>query len=51
VIPDDIKYLVAPILAHRLMIKPESELRGKTTKSIIKEIVESTQLELGKENR
>ncbi len=51
VIPDDIKYLAAPILSHRLMIKSESELRGKTTKSIIKEIVESTQLELGKENR
>jgi MoxR-like ATPase len=51
VIPDDIKHLAAPILAHRLMIKPESELRGKTTKSIIKDIVESTQLELGKENR
>jgi MoxR-like ATPase len=51
VIPDDIKYLAAPVLAHRLMIKSESELRGKTTRSIIKEIIDSTPLELGKEIR
>jgi len=50
VIPDDIKYLAAPVLAHRLMIRSESELRGKTTRGIIKDIVDNTPLELGKEN-
>jgi len=48
VIPDDIKQLVVPTLAHRLMIRPESELRGRSTKSIVKEIVEATPLVLEK---
>ena len=47
VIPDDIKYLAVPVFAHRLMIKPEAALRGKTTKTIVKEIVDTTKLELG----
>jgi MoxR-like ATPase len=47
VIPDDIKTLITPVLSHRLIIKPEAALRGKTTKSIVKDIVDSTKLELG----
>jgi len=48
VIPDDIKFLAGPVLAHRLMVKPESELRGRTAKVIVKELVEGVALELGK---
>ena len=48
VIPDDIKQLAVPTLAHRLMMRPESELRGRSTKSIVKEIVETTTLVLEK---
>lgn len=48
VIPDDIKHLVLPALAHRLLIRPESELRGRTAQTILKEIAESTPLELEK---
>ncbi|MCL4560397.1 MAG: MoxR family ATPase [Chloroflexi bacterium] len=47
VIPDDIKYLVVPAVAHRLIIRPEAELRGKTTRSILAEIIESSPLEIG----
>jgi len=48
VIPDDIKQLAVPTLAHRLMMRPESELRGRSTKTIVKEIVETTTLALEK---
>jgi len=30
VLPDDIKYLVGPVLAHRLILKEEERLRGGT---------------------
>jgi len=46
VIPDDIQYLVQPTLAHRLIIRPEAELRGRTPLNILGEVVKNTPLEL-----
>jgi MoxR-like ATPase len=45
--PEDIKYLVPVSLAHRLIVNPEAELRGRTAKSILNEILENTPLNLG----
>jgi MoxR-like ATPase len=45
--PEDIKYLVPISLAHRLIINPEAELRGRTANNILKEILENTPLNLG----
>jgi MoxR-like ATPase len=45
-IPDDIKTLTQLTLAHRLLIKPESQLRGRTAKSILSEILERATLTL-----
>jgi MoxR-like ATPase len=47
VIPDDIKYLTPFALAHRLIIKPEAELRGQTAKLILRDIIERTPLDIG----
>jgi len=47
VIPDDIKYLVLPTMMHRLIVRPEAELRGRTASSIMGEVVKNTSLELG----
>jgi MoxR-like ATPase len=47
VLPDDIKYLVVPTLAHRLIVQPEAELRGRTALSIMGDVVKNTSLELG----
>ncbi len=47
VIPDDVKYLIAATLTHRLIVRPESELRGRTAGAVLKEIVENTKLEIG----
>ncbi len=46
VIPDDIKYLVPVTLSHRLIIRPEAELRGRNVQAILDDIVKATPLEL-----
>jgi len=47
VIPEDIKTLVPLTLAHRLILKPEAELRGRTAHIILNGILEKTPLDLG----
>ncbi len=39
VLPDDIKYLVVPVLAHRLILKEEERLRGLTRENLLGEII------------
>jgi MoxR-like ATPase len=47
VIPDDIKALVHLALAHRLILKPGSQLRGRTAGAILSDIMEQIELEIG----
>ncbi|HXG12080.1 MAG TPA: MoxR family ATPase [Gemmataceae bacterium] len=44
VLPDDVKRLVQPVLAHRLILRPESRLRKKTAASILKEILDEARV-------
>jgi MoxR-like ATPase len=39
VIPDDIQEVAYPVLRHRLLIKPEAQIDGKTSDMIIKNIL------------
>jgi MoxR-like ATPase len=39
VLPDDVKRVVAPVMNHRLILKPESRLRKITAEYIVSEIV------------
>lgn len=39
VIPDDVKYLAVPTLAHRLIAKTEARLRGHSLEDIVNEVV------------
>jgi MoxR-like ATPase len=39
VIPDDVKYLAVPTLAHRLVAKTQTRLRGQSVEGIISEII------------
>jgi MoxR-like ATPase len=39
VLPDDIKKIIAPIMNHRLIVRPESRLRKITAEKVIEEIV------------
>jgi len=38
--PDDVKRVAAPVLTHRLILRPESRLRKITAESVVEEIVE-----------
>ncbi|MCS6994733.1 MAG: MoxR family ATPase [Anaerolineales bacterium] len=48
VLPDDIKYLAPVTLAHRLIVHPEAELRGRTAGVILEEVLQRTPLDLGR---
>jgi MoxR-like ATPase len=41
VLPDDVKALIAPVLAHRLVLTPDAELRGATAEEALKEVMSS----------
>jgi MoxR-like ATPase len=46
VIPDDVKHLFKPVIAHRLMIKPESALRGRSSSKILDDILNTVPIPL-----
>lgn len=41
VIPDDVKRVVVPVLAHRLILSPEARIEKKSIESIIKAIIKN----------
>jgi MoxR-like ATPase len=41
VIPDDVKYLVTPVLVHRIITRAESRLRGHRKEDTLKEIIDT----------
>ncbi len=47
VLPDDLKHLAPYALPHRLILKPDAILRGKTPASILNDILAQTTLDLG----
>ena len=42
VLPDDIKHLVVPVLAHRLILNDEQRLRGGTPEDLLEQILKQT---------
>jgi MoxR-like ATPase len=40
VLPDDVKRVVASVLTHRLILKPEARLRKVTPEQVVHEVVE-----------
>ena len=41
VTPDDVKHLAPYVLTHRLVISPQTRLRGRTPEAVLAEIIES----------
>ena len=39
VVPDDIQDLVVPVLAHRVLLSPEAQMRGATTEAVLNGLV------------
>ena len=44
VTPEDIKRSAVPVLQHRVIVTPEREMEGVTTKQIIKQIIETVEI-------
>jgi MoxR-like ATPase len=44
VTPDDIIYVIPPVLRHRLELTPEKEMDGMTTDQVIAEIIQSLEI-------
>lgn len=42
--PEDVQYIVYPVLQHRIILTPEKELEGKNTASVIRSIVQSVEV-------
>lgn len=41
VVPDDVKALAVPVISHRLMLRPESQLRGMTAEGLVQDLLET----------
>ncbi len=44
VIPDDVKNAAAPVLRHRLILKPEADLEGVTPEQVVRDVVASVEI-------
>ncbi len=44
VIPDDVKRVLEPVLLHRIILTPETELEGLTSKQVLKRLVEQVEV-------
>lgn len=42
VLPDDVKKVAVPVLSHRIVLKPESQLRGRTAEQLVRELLQRT---------
>lgn len=47
VLPDDVKYLDNPVLAHRVIVKAEEQMRGTPAEDVIKGIIDSMSVPTG----
>jgi MoxR-like ATPase len=48
VVPDDVKALAGPVLAHRLMVTPESGISGVSTDEILADVLSSVPVPTGR---
>jgi MoxR-like ATPase len=44
VVPEDILYVIPPVLRHRLVLSPEKEMEGGTPDDVIKQIIQSSEI-------
>lgn len=51
VLPDDVKKMAQPVLAHRLILKPESRLRKRTAALVVKDLIEDAKVPITDKQR
>jgi MoxR-like ATPase len=44
VTPEDVQYLAAPVLRHRIQLTPEREMEGSTADDIVKQILQQIEV-------
>lgn len=44
VTPDDVKYLARPVLRHRILLRPESEIEGYTADRVLDAVLETVEV-------
>jgi MoxR-like ATPase len=42
VVPDDIQELVVPVLAHRILLSPEAQMRGASAEDVLRAVMDRT---------
>lgn len=47
VTPDDVKAMAVPVLAHRMIVRPEQRIKGVTAQSILTELLQRTPVPVG----
>ena len=47
VIPEDVMELAVPVLAHRVILSPESKMQGRASPDIVKKLVEQSPVPVG----
>jgi MoxR-like ATPase len=47
IVPDDIKSMAAPVLAHRIHLRPEQRVRGVSAQSCIADILQRAPVPVG----
>jgi len=50
-LPDDVKKMAQPVMAHRLILKPESRLRKRTASLVVKDLVEDAKVPMTDKQR
>ena len=48
VLPDDVKRMAQPVLTHRVILKPESRLRKRTSALVVQDVVTDTAVDTGR---
>jgi MoxR-like ATPase len=43
-LPEDVKTLAAPVLEHRILLRPEFEMEGVELREVIKAVLEAVQV-------
>lgn len=44
VVPEDVQYMAAPVLAHRLILSPEARMRNMTAERVLSQVIGSVQV-------
>jgi MoxR-like ATPase len=44
VVPEDILYVMPPVLRHRLVLSPEKEMEGGTTDDVVNQIIQASEI-------